>query len=113
MAYDSDFGWNITRDNERTVINLTRMNLIPATYMLYLLRNKMRWTHRENFKLEWTGTGTNREIEIQIIIPKPKDSKSTRDPFTEEWCSGYFSGIIESIKDKTNEELLLLCNKLA
>lgn len=109
-----NFDWDVNRDKNKTTITLSKLDLVPATYMLYNLRKKMgNWTAEEHFKMEWVGTGTNNTISIQITIPAPKEPGRTRDGFTEEWCSGYFSGIIETMKDKKNAELLALCEKLA
>jgi len=109
-----NFDWDVNRDKNKTVITLSKLDIVPATYMLYSLRRKMgNWTSEEHFKLEWLGTGTNRTISIQVTIPAPKEPGQTRESFTEEWCSGYFSGIIETMKDKKDGELLSLCEKLA
>lgn len=108
-----NFDWGVSRDKEKTIITLNKLNLAAATYMLYNCRKKFgNWTSDEKFTLEWLGAGINSTISITIYIPAPTDPRHTRDSFTKEWCSGYFSGIIETMKDKSDDELLDLCKKM-
>lgn len=63
------------------------------------------WSHDTDIKLWGKDRMLNRGTSFSISIPAPKNSRGTRDPFTKDYVSGYFSGITEFLEKKTSTEL--------
>lgn len=107
----SNFEWKLSRDNKETIIEVWKCNFASAVYLLKLLDQKFRWTHKEEFLLQWSGPGINHEMKIKIKLPA--STTGSKDPFTDEYISGFFSGIRHFMKDTGTDEIFDLCKKLS
>ena len=100
------FEYDVIRDEEKTVISVTSTNFKTAVILLNkCLKRFGNWDHDTDVKLWGKDRMLNQGASFSISIPAPKDRKHTRDPFTKEYVSGYFSGITEFLEKKTSAEL--------
>ena len=100
------FDHKVERDNEKTVITVSNCNYETAVVVLNKsLKRFGNWSQDTDVKLWGKDRMLNGGASFSISIPAPKNPKYTRDPFTAEYVSGYFSGIYEFLDKMTSKEL--------
>ena len=102
------FDFDVERDDERTIITVSRCKYITALYLLGLFRKRFgNWTQGVEIKMWGPGTLTNSSVNISVMIPAPKNPRHTRDPYTKERIAGYFQGLREYLGKVSYDELFL------
>ena len=102
----SRFDFKVDRNDEQTAITVSNCNFQTAVVLLSKCLKKFgNWSSDTQVKLWGKDRMLNGDANFSITIPAPKSPRHTRDPFTQEYVSGYFCGIREFLDDKSSKEL--------
>lgn len=108
MSYYDRFDFNVDRDDERTIITVSRCRYLTALYLLGIFRKRFgNWTQGVEIKMWGPGTLTNSSVNLSVLIPAPKNPKHTRDPYTKERVDGYFMGLQEYLSKASHDEIFM------
>ena len=110
----SNFNCDVNRNDDRTVITVSKCRYITALFLLGKFKKKFgHWTSGSELKLWGQDQLTNSGCNIQVTIPHSKNPKHSKNPFTKEYVGGYIAGLNEFLKDAKTEDIMRVVEKEA
>lgn len=101
-----NFDHTVERTPEKTVITVKNCRYKEGILLLTKSVKKFaHWSSGTEVNFWGEDRMLNGGANFTITIPAPKNPRHTRDPFTKEYVSGYFTGIKEFLDRLSSKEL--------